>query len=160
MVQFSFKMETIQSILHLVEKNSYQTCIDVTDALLTVPVKIKHQIFWKFSYKGKLYQYMVLPFGYTGSPRIFTKIFKPLLAKLQSLGMIFSVYLDDSWQGGRTFKECLQNCIKTFCLIQDCGFIPKLSKCSLFPKQIMEILGMMEQVYNTDHTSVYLCDNN
>ena len=66
--------------------------------------------------------------------------------------MIVSVYLDDSWQGGRTFKECLENCIKTFSLIQDCGFIPKLSKC-FFPKQIVEILGM---IINTISMMVYL----
>ena len=56
-------------------------------------------------------------------------------------------------RNGRTFSKCLENCIKTFSLIQDCGFIPKLSKCSLFLRQIMEILGM---VINTVTMSVYL----
>ena len=80
----SFKMETLHHIMQMVEFGWHMTSIDIKDAFLTVPVKERHRILLKFMFEGKVYMYLVLPFGYTGSPQIFTKILKPILARLRS----------------------------------------------------------------------------
>ena len=139
----SFKMETLQHILHMVHFGWYMTSIDITDAFLTVPVKKAHRILLKFVFEGNVYMYLVLPFGYTGSLRIFTKILKPLLARLRSWGLSVSFYLDDSWQGAPTYWKCLHTCFEMFRLLQACGFIPKISKCTLVPSPCIEILGVI-----------------
>ena len=90
-----FKMETLQHILHLIEPNFWMSSIDICDAFLGIPVLAAHQIYLKFEFNGEIMMYVCLPFGYTGSPRIFTKVLRPILARLRSLGYIVSFYLDD-----------------------------------------------------------------
>ena len=94
-------------ILQMVEFGWHMKSIDITDAFLMVPVKKGHGILLKFVFEGKVCMYLVLPFGYTGSPRIFTKVLKPILARLRSWGLSVSFYLDDSWQGAPTYRKCL-----------------------------------------------------
>ena len=45
--------------------------------------------------RERLYQFTCLPFGLRSSPRIFTKVLKPLLVYLRALGVRLLVYLDD-----------------------------------------------------------------
>ena len=106
----SFKMEMLQHILQMVEFGWHMTSIDITDAFLSVPVKKAHSILLKFVFQGKVYMYLVLPFGYTGSLRIFTKILKPILARLHSWGLLVSFYFDDSWRGAPAYRKCLHSC--------------------------------------------------
>ena len=148
-----FKMETLQSILHLVTPQCWQTILDLQDAYLTVPVKFAHQIFLKFTFQGQIYMYIVLPFGYTQAPRIFTKIIKPIVARLRSFGITVMFYLDDSWQAGESFNDCLQACKETFRLLTACGFIPNIKKSKLIPSQIVTVLGT---VINSLNMTIYL----
>ena len=136
-----FKMGTLHSILHLIEPSMYMSSIDLQDGFLVVPIKPGHRLYMRFIFDNKLMQYVVLPFGYTRSPRIFTKILRPLVSRLRALGYIVTFYLDDSWQGGYNYSRCLNTCIATFTLLCDCGFIPNLNKSTLVPCQKILILG-------------------
>ena len=86
-VKKKFKMETLQSILHLVTPNCWMTISDLLDTYLSVPVLPALSIFLKFVFQGKIYMFKVLPFGYTGAPHIFTKLLKPLTAHLYKAGI-------------------------------------------------------------------------
>lgn len=55
----------------------------------------EHHKFLRFRWKGVKYQYVCLPFGLSSSPRIFTKILKPLVARLRPMGIRLIIYLDD-----------------------------------------------------------------
>ena len=83
---------------------------------------------------------MVLPFGLTSAPRIFTKILKPIINHLQKKGYIVFFYLDDSLQKAPTFDTCLQTCFSTYNLLVQSGFLPNHSKSSLIPSQYIDIL--------------------
>ena len=87
------------------------------------------------------YMYIVIPFGLTSAPRLFTKLLKPFLAHLRSLGFVVTFYLDDGWQKGDTFEGCLKNCEVTYNVLVSCGFIPNDKKSVLIPTQKIEILG-------------------
>ena len=95
----------------------------------------------KFLFKWRILKLIILPFGYTSSPKIFTKILRPLLAKLCTQALLVSFFLDDSWQGGETYTKSLNCCIKTFTLLQKYAFFPNLHKSQLIPTQVLEILG-------------------
>ena len=100
--------------------------------------------FWpvlRFFWRGRLLQYIVLPFGLTSSPRLFSKVMKVIVAHLRKMGYIVIFYLDDRWQCGQTYDECLQACYATHNLLVSCGFIPNLSKSSLIPSQQVSMLG-------------------
>ena len=80
--KISFKMETLQHILSMIEPQMYQTCNNLQDAFLTVLVLHKQHLYIKFFFKGKILMFLTLSFGYTRSPHLFTKVLCPLVARL------------------------------------------------------------------------------
>ena len=122
-----FKMETLQHILYLVTENCFMTGIDLIDAF--------------FRFEGQVYLYICLPFGFTDSPHVFTKILKPVIAKLRSLGHTVTFYLDGGWQCNYSYKLALQTCIATYSLLLKVGFLPNLKKSQLVPTTCIQILG-------------------
>ena len=139
--KISFRMETLETIIQLVTENCWMTKIDLSDAYLTLGVKLEHQKYLRFFWKGRLLGYIVIPFGLRSAPRLFTKVLKVIVAHLRSLGFIVTFYLDDGWQKGDTYDECLLNCETTYNLLIKCGFIPNDKKSQLIPSQKIEILG-------------------
>ena len=47
--------------------------------------------------------------GLSSSPRIFTKVMKPVLAKLRQKGNINSGFIDDLYLQGQEFSDCTVN---------------------------------------------------
>ena len=151
--KIKFKMESLTHILSLVTKGCFMTLIDLLDAYLTLPVKREDCSYLKFFFQGQIFMYIALPFGYTGSPRIFAKVLRPLVAKLRLLGHVVTFYLDDSWQSANSYTECHRTCAATYNLLLACGFLPNMSKSMLTPSQCVEILGT---VVNSRTMTIYL----
>ena len=68
---------------------------------------------------------MALVRGLTTSPRIFTKIIKPIYAHLRKLGDILNRYLDDSYLLGYTYDQCVDNINETLAVMRTFGFTSK-----------------------------------
>ena len=106
-VSFShFKMDTLQHILAVVTPGCFMSTFDLTDAYLTVPVAPEHWKILKFSWRGIIYMYMVLPFGISSAPRKFTKVLKPILSYLCSAAVTIPTYLDDGWITAPDYQSC------------------------------------------------------
>ncbi|KAI2660482.1 ORF V: Enzymatic polyprotein [Labeo rohita] len=69
--------------------------IDLKDAYFHVSILPRHRPFLRFAFEGRAYQYKVLPFGLSLSPRVFTKIAKAALSPLWQMGIRILNYLDD-----------------------------------------------------------------
>ena len=69
--------------------------MDLKDAYLTVPIHRQHRNFLKFTWKRKNYRFKSLPFGLATAPRVFTKILRPLAAKVRSMEIRVFFYLED-----------------------------------------------------------------
>ena len=148
-----FKMETLQNILDLVTLLCFMGSVDFGNAYLTVGMHPDHFRFLCFEWQGKIYCYIVLPFGLAEAPRKFTKLLKPILKLLRTQGTVIVIYIDDSWIYSETFQICLQN-ISTAAAIFTCfGFIPHPKKSVLIPTQVIEVLG---HVVNSVSMTVYL----
>ena len=92
-----FKMDTLESAIKLMKPGCFMTSIDLRDAYYSVPITPEHRKYLKFMWRGVLYQFTSLPMGLTSSPRIFTKILKPVFATLRSrYGHCCLGYIDDS----------------------------------------------------------------
>ncbi|XP_061590634.1 uncharacterized protein LOC133456195 [Cololabis saira] len=63
--------------------------------LLAKGAIVPHQRFLRFAYQDRHYQFRVLPFGLSLSPRVFTRCVAAALAPLQAQGMKVLPYLDD-----------------------------------------------------------------
>ncbi len=55
----------------------------------------RHRLFLRFAFEGRAWQYRVLPFGLSLSPRVFTKVVEGALAPLREVGVRILNYLDD-----------------------------------------------------------------
>ena len=49
-----------------------------------------------------------MPFGYSPAPRVFTKIFKPVIAYFRFLGFRVIIFIDDLILIASSYNECLQ----------------------------------------------------
>ena len=138
-----FKMEGIENTKYLIRNNDYLVKLDLKDAYFLVPVDKEHQKFLRFFWKGILYQNVCLPFGLSSAPRVFTKILKPLFARLRALGIrIIIIYFDDILIMGSSCEETIDHARITIDLLQSVGFLISWEKSVLFPSQTIEYIGL------------------
>ena len=148
-----FKMESIKNVLNMVTPNCYLASVDLKHAFYTIPVAPSHQKYLKFTWEDKIYQFLVMPNGYSDAMRLFTKILKPPFAVLREQGYLSVIYVDDTLLCGETQDECLENIKQTVALLQYLGFTIHPEKSVLLPTQIIEFLGF---IIDTTHMTISL----
>ena len=139
-----FKMETLQSIVQLVEKNCCMCSLE--DAYYTVGVSPSHRKYLSFMWKDVLYQFTCLPNGLSSCLRKFTKLLKPPLTELQKQGHISASYIDDLYLQGRTYDLCVSNVIDTFIQFDSLGFTIHPDKSVFIPSQRLVPLGFINDL--------------
>ncbi len=90
-----FRMLTLKHILTCGRGQDWFVAIDLKDAYFHVSILPRHRPFLRFVFEGQAYQYKVLPFRLSLSPRVFTKIAEAALAPLREVGICILNYLDD-----------------------------------------------------------------
>lgn len=137
----SFKMETLRKVTLAMVQGEWLASLDLKDAYFHVPVRSSHWKFLRFAVQNKVYQYKVLPFGLSTSPRVFTKVLAPVMAALRMQGIHVHPYLDDllfraeSPQALRRHLQVAQDCLMR------AGYIINLKKSSLLPSQDLVFIG-------------------
>lgn len=92
---------------------------------------------------GCLYKYTCLPNGLSSTPRIFTKMLKPVYSTLHNQGYVSVGYIDDSYLQGDSITECQQNVLCTTSLFTKLGFYVHPSKSVFNPTQKLVFLGFI-----------------
>ncbi len=136
-----FKMDTLATVMNLMEQGCYMASIDLKDAYYTVSVDKQYQNFLKFKKNNQLFTFSCVPNGLSSAPRIFTKLLKPPLAELRKRGFINSPYIDDIYLQGSNFDGCFQNVLETVKMMDKLGFVTHPDKSQLLPKQEIVFLG-------------------
>ena len=103
-----FKMDTFNTVVKMVKPYCYMATIDLKLAYYLIPVHKDDKKFLKFVWNNRLMQYTAIPNGLSSAPRLFTKIMKPVLAKLREKGHLVSCYIDDVYIQGDTYDDCLR----------------------------------------------------
>ena len=147
-----FKMESLQSALRMMRSGCYMASIDLKDAYYTVSVNMEYRKFLRFLWKGQLFEYTCLPNGLARSPRLSTKIMKPVFGHLRSLGYLSVIYIDDTYLQGQTYEECCNNVQSTSNLISELGFCINEDKSEFRSSKQLVFLG------NYLNTHAYLMD--
>jgi hypothetical protein len=118
--------------------------IDLKDAYYSIPIATEHQKYLKFMWKDQLYCFTCLPMGLTSSPRIFTKLMKPIFATLRSkFGHICLAYIDDSLYIGQSDVECAEATLHAVELLSKLGLHVNQEKSRMLPSQTIEYLGFV-----------------
>ena len=108
-----FKMQTLQTILTLIQPNCYMATIDLKDAYYSVKTDDNGTCFLKFLCNSKLLKFIVLPNGLSPGLRKFTNLTKALLAILRMQGYAVAIYIDDIIAIDQSFEECLLTVVET-----------------------------------------------
>ncbi len=90
-----FRMLTQIRIFQCIRPFDWFAAIDLKDAYFHVSILPRHRPFIRFAFEGRAYQYKVLPFGLSLSPRVFTKVVEAALVPLREAGIRVLNYLDD-----------------------------------------------------------------
>ena len=137
----AFKMETLQTVMTAVQVGDWIASVDLKDAYFHVPIHPDHREYLRFRIQGRSYQYRVLPFGLSTSPRTFTKVLAPVIAYLRMCNIQAFPYLDDilfSAGSQQALTENMQFVVRT---LTQAGFIVNAAKSSLTPSQDMVFIG-------------------
>ena len=102
---------------------------------------LSHQRFlgfsWVFNGVGKYVKFVLLPFGLSTGPYIFTKVMRPLVKHWRSQAVRIVVYLDD----GLGVCGTKDNCLRYFLLVHSdlisSGSVPDKDKCMWLPIQFL-----------------------
>lgn len=106
-------------------------------------------------FQGTIYEFNVLPFGLSTAPCVFTKLLKPVMAILRSMGYMSTIYLDDVCCIAPTYEECTANIAQTRTLFESLGFIINKGKTSLIPSNECTYLGF---IIDTNQFHIRLTD--
>ena len=78
------KMDILNTITKLVDKDCFMASTDPKDAYYSVPMAAPYRKYLRFSWRGNLYQFTCSPNGLFCGPRKFTKLLKPALSDLHN----------------------------------------------------------------------------
>ena len=123
------------------KEGCYMASLDLLDAYFSVAISHEYRKYFKFIWKETKYQFNSMPNGLSCACRVFTRLLKPVFAKLQKSGHVSSGFLDESFLVGDSFHICKNNIEATFTELTNLGFFPHEEKSILQPTQIIQHLG-------------------
>ena len=131
------------SICHFsIRRHCYFGSVDLSEAFYSIPILYNQRKYFRSWFNNQKYQFTALIMGLTSSPRVFTKVLKPVFATLRAKGHISTAYTDDSCLQGKTYDACLRNNQDTVSLMDSLGLTVYPEKSVLIPTQeIVSLLG-------------------
>ncbi|KAL0153588.1 hypothetical protein M9458_051068 [Cirrhinus mrigala] len=142
LLKLPFKMLPLKRIITCIRPQDWFVAIDLKDAYFHVSILPRHRPFLRFAFEGRAYQYKVLPFGLSLSPRVFTKVAEAALAPLREVGIRILNYLGDwlilahSWDLVCAHRDVVLNHLAQL------GLQVNWEKSKLSPVQRISFLGI------------------
>ena len=137
-----FKMDTIKDAIPLIKPECTFFSIDLKDAYYSIPIHHSCRKYLRFIWRGKHYQYAALPQGLIpSSPRVFTKVLKPVFAELRKQGIVIIGYIDDSLGVIYEIDQHFQSVVLAIKLLDDLGFTAHSVKSVLDEVQEIDFIG-------------------
>ncbi|XP_020780058.2 uncharacterized protein LOC110159790 [Boleophthalmus pectinirostris] len=138
-----FKMLGVKQVLQAILPGDWFTSIDLKDAYFHVPIAPHHWRFLRFAFRGEHFQFKVLPFGLSLSPRVFTRCVSAALSPLQVQGLRILPYLDDWLICAPTRNQVLRDTQTVLRHVSRLGLRVNVAKSCLVPSQVTTFLGMV-----------------
>lgn len=138
-----FKMESVLSLGDSLRRNYYLAKTDLKDAYLTVPIYRGHRKYLRFRWEDRRFQFKSLPFGLVTAPRVFTKLLRPVAAKLRLQVLLLIVYLDDILIMEDSPTKLKKHAQLLVTQLQDLDFVLNTKKNVWKPSQLIRFLGFL-----------------
>ncbi len=81
--RLAFRMLRIVDVRHAIEPGMWFTSVDLKDVYFHIAIAPHQRRFLRFTFQSRSYQFRVLPFGLSLSPRVFTCVIQVTLEPLQ-----------------------------------------------------------------------------
>ena len=151
----SFRMETLRTVMdclgeaaqqrqntseHLRDLSLSETwaiSIDLRDAYFHVAVAAEHTRYLPFAYNGRAFEFLVLPFGQSTAPRVFTRIVRVIEVFLKVQGVDMHQYLDDWLMKSQSKSPVERHRDLTLFWVNKLGFLVNKGKSQLTPSQAL-----------------------
>ncbi len=141
--RLKFRMLTVKQVVSQIRSKDWFITIDLKDAYFHISILPSHRKFLRFAYRGKAYQYRVLPFGLTLSPRTFTKCFDAALDPLRLQGNRILNYIDDCLILAHSEQMAVRHRDVVLAQMKELGLRLNAKKSVLSPLQRTTYLGVM-----------------
>ena len=157
----SVKYDDTKIALSYFTKDCFMYKFDIHSAYHFIDIFPPHTEFLGFSWEDenglRFYgKFLVIPFGLSTAPYIFTKVTRPLIAKWRSEGKCILMYLDDGFGCKKGFEACKNEANEVKLDLIASGFIPKVEKCIWYPVQVTQFLG---NVFDAEKGLIYIPDS-
>ncbi|XP_038139792.1 uncharacterized protein LOC119782749, partial [Cyprinodon tularosa] len=140
--KYKFRMLTHAALLRLVRPNDWFSSVDLKDAYFHIPIYPPHRQYLRFAFQGVCYEYRVLPFGVSLSPRVFIRCTEAAVAPLRRRGIRLATYLDDWLLLAQSEQEARVHTHIVTKHLMDLGFVINMEKSHLSPTQEICFLGL------------------
>lgn len=137
-----FHMLRTSEVLQVLSPGEWFTTIDLKDAYFHVPIARSHWKFLRFAFRGRHFQFRVLPFGLSLSPRVFTRVVAAALSPLQARGLKILPYIDDWLVCAPSRDRAVQDTEVVLRHMSQLGLRVNLPKSNLIPSQATVFLGV------------------
>jgi len=130
LIEKSFRMETLQKEGRtLFEQSSYGGTINVSSAYHHVEMHETAHPFLGFEWGGIFYKFIVLPFGISTAPRIFSLVMGHCVRFLRYKGVSLISFLDDLIFAHATGRGAIQSAQLTIRILRQFGWLIHPTKC-------------------------------
>eukprot|EP00123_Amoebidium_parasiticum_P019238 comp24353_c0_seq3/m.46602 comp24353_c0_seq3/g.46602 ORF comp24353_c0_seq3/g.46602 comp24353_c0_seq3/m.46602 type:complete len:402 (-) comp24353_c0_seq3:1000-2205(-) len=89
------KYETLSDLRALAQPGDHAFSFDLEDGYFALAIQPRFRKYFQIRVGGQLYQYTVLPFGYSLSPYFFMRLMREFARRLRARGIRSLVFLDD-----------------------------------------------------------------
>ncbi len=137
-----FKMLTTTQILESIEPGEWFASVDLKCAFVYVPIDQDHCPFLRFAFQDRVYQFRVLPFDLSLSPRVFTRVVSAALRPLQCVGITILTYLDDWLICAPSRSQVMKDTEMVIQHVQALGLRVNRDKSNLNPCQQTVFVGI------------------
>ena len=133
-------MESVAQLKHIIQEGDWMCKLDLQDSYFSFPLDQNSRKLVRFQWKGTPYEFMCLCFGLGPAPRIFTKLLKIPIEKinislLRTINIRVIIYLDDMLLLSHTVREAYMNRDTIIYLLRNLAFIINIKKPILHPFQ-------------------------
>ena len=144
----TFKMEDLGKVAKSLSPGLWAVKLDLKDAYLHVRLALEVVKYFGFALGERVFAFLVLPFGLSPAPWLFTRVLKPVKKALRRLGVWITSFLDDFLIVAKSQRECLEHARIAIGLLQRLGFRINWGKSVLVPRQRLEYLGVVLDLEN------------
>ena len=139
---FKFRMLTNVTLLNMLRPGDWFTSLDLKDAYFHISIYQAHRKFLRFGFRGKVYQFLVLPFGLSLSPRVFVKCTQAAITPLRLQGVRMASFIDDWIICAGSREESLRHTRLVVDHVTSLGFSVNYTKSVLIPTRTIEYIGL------------------